>query len=175
MAELSYERRWLVWVSYVGLCLLILLVQLLPLNTAPTWWAAPDFFLALTLAWVIRRPDYAPLSLVVLMALLGDLLLHRPPGLWTALAVLGLEVLRARADAIREGGPAIEMVFVTLVCVGLAAAYRLVLLIFLLPAPGFVAQMSELLGTLVVYPVVALGCQIALRPSRRPNTETEVR
>ena len=46
--------------------------------------AGPDLMLAFTFAWVLRRPDYVPVLLIAAIFLLEDMLLMRPPGLWTA-------------------------------------------------------------------------------------------
>jgi hypothetical protein len=57
--------------------------------------------LALTFAWVLRRPEFVPPLLIAAMILLGDLMFHRPPGLWAALVLVTAETLRVRD--IREG------------------------------------------------------------------------
>ncbi|MEO0748507.1 MAG: rod shape-determining protein MreD, partial [Pseudomonadota bacterium] len=46
---------------YLVLCGLVMFIHLLPLEPVTTFWAAPDLMIALTFAWVLRRPEYAPL------------------------------------------------------------------------------------------------------------------
>ena len=45
----------------------------------PARWPGPDLIaVRLTLAWVLRRPDYVPALLIALVVLVEDLLLHAP-------------------------------------------------------------------------------------------------
>ena len=59
-------------------------------------WPAPDLMLALTLAWVVRRPDLLPAPLIAAYFFVEDILMMRPPGLW-ALIVLGATEFLRRA------------------------------------------------------------------------------
>ena len=93
---------WVMRGSYLAIGLVVLMLQLLPLQTAPRGWAGPDLLLALTMVWVARRPDLAPIWAVVLLFLLADFLLQRPPGLWALCAFVATEALRARADDMRD-------------------------------------------------------------------------
>ena len=61
----------------------------------------PDIILLIALSWIVMRPDYVPVLLLAVVFLLTDLLLMRPPGLWTALAVLAGEFLRNRQLQLR--------------------------------------------------------------------------
>ena len=81
MAENATLHRWLMRALYALLAGLLVFLHLLPLDTLPPGWAGPDLFLALTFAWAVRRPDYVPPLLVAGLALMMDLLFHRPPGL----------------------------------------------------------------------------------------------
>ena len=50
----------------------------------------------------MRRPDFLPVLLIGAVVLLEDLILLRPPGLWTALVILATEFVRARAALTRR-------------------------------------------------------------------------
>lgn len=72
---------WLMRGTYVLLAFAVVFLHLLPLNTRPDRWPFPDVMIALTFAWVLRRPDYVPMLVVAMVMLISDLLLQRPPGL----------------------------------------------------------------------------------------------
>ncbi|MCX8955699.1 rod shape-determining protein MreD, partial [Ruegeria sp. NA] len=63
-----------------------------------------DVLIALTFAWVLRRPDYVPTVLVALVMLMADFLLQRPPGLLAAPTVVGSAYLRSAALGMRDAG-----------------------------------------------------------------------
>ena len=84
------RRVWSFRFLYVASCAAIMFFHLLPLQTSPGRWGAPDFLSALTYAWVLRRPEYVPALLIAAMMLLADMLFMRPPGLQAALVVAGL-------------------------------------------------------------------------------------
>jgi len=88
MAETPTAEVWTGRVIYAGVMAAIIFIQLLPLDTRPDVWAAPDLMLTVTLAWTARRPDFSPLILIAGMFLLADLLFQRPPGLWTGLVII---------------------------------------------------------------------------------------
>lgn len=154
MAEQTANRPFSYWALYAGLGILVVFIQLLPLETTPRRWAAPDYMMCLAYAWVLRRPDAVPALLVATLILLGDFLFQRPPGLWAAFVLIGLEVLRSRAIFMRGGTFLLEW-FTVIVVMGLVVmAHRLALLIFLIePAPASL-DASLFLSTAFAYPLI---------------------
>ncbi|MCT8161097.1 rod shape-determining protein MreD [Pseudoruegeria sp. SHC-113] len=142
---------------YVGLATLILFLQLVPLQTVPRGWAAPDFLVGLTFAWVLRRPDYVPALLIAGVALTADLLLQRPPGLHAALVLIGAEFLRSRMVLNRDLPFLVEWALVAAVVLGLALAERLVLAGLFVPTPRLGLTFIQALTTIAAYPLAVLA------------------
>ena len=113
--------------SYLALCLTVIFAHLLPLDTVPRNWAPPDYMLAFTFAWALRRPDYVPILSIAVVFLTADLLFQRPPGLMAALVVVGTEYLRIRFSALRDASFAGEWIAVCLICAAVTLANRLTL------------------------------------------------
>ncbi|WP_341367254.1 hypothetical protein [Yoonia sp. BS5-3] len=80
MADQTDPRIWINRGVFLLVAFLIVVAQLVPLDMRPASWSWPDLLLAMTLAWVVRKPDYAPVALIAALFLMTDLLLHRPPG-----------------------------------------------------------------------------------------------
>lgn len=154
MAEQQGTHYWVMRSFYVLLCMIVVFVHLLPVNTTPNGWVGPDLVLAITLAWVLRRPEFVPPILVAVVFLLTDLLFQRPPGLWAALVLLGSETLRARAPGLRELTFPVEWLTVATTLVGMTLAYRVILALLLVDRAPFVLSLMQLLMTLLAYPVV---------------------
>lgn len=159
MADRLFPRYWLMRLLYPALCLLLIFLLLLPLDILPPSWAGPDLMLALTFAWVLRRPDYVPALLIALVALAMDLLLQRPPGLWAALVVGGAETLRNRMLALRDRGFLAEWASVASTMILIMLAYRIVLTILMVDQAPLGLSLIQLIATLLAYPVVALVSQ----------------
>lgn len=159
---------------FLGLAALIIFMGLLPLSALPSAWPLPDavlgyfpdwlypydwpgfdLLLVLTLVWVLRRPDFVPLLLVALVFLVDDLLSFRPPGLWTAIVLLGTEFLRARESSTRALPFWSEWVMVAMVVGAMSLSYRLILALFMVPQVALGAQLLYVLTTVAAYPVVA--------------------
>src|SRR5690606_6411020 len=87
---------------YLLLAALLLFVHLLPLSTLPPDWVGPDMLLCLSIVWLLRRPDYVPLFALTAVFFIEDLLVMRPPGLWTLVVIAGTEFLRSREVMLRE-------------------------------------------------------------------------
>ena len=94
MAEGVAARIWGMRGMFLALALVLIFIKLLPLDFQPRVWAGPDLLVALTFAWVLRRPEFVPALTVGLVFLLADLLFLRPPGLFAALMVLGTQTLK---------------------------------------------------------------------------------
>lgn len=156
MAEISSSRVWLMRVLFLTLGGAIILLHLLPLDTLPRRIAPPDFLMAMTFAWSLRRPDYVPLLALAGIMLLADLLLQRPPGLMAALVVFGNEYLKNRFARLSEASFAGEWVSVGIVMAAIAVAYRLILTLFGIPLPPLAPALSQLILTLAIYPLVVV-------------------
>lgn len=156
MAELGRARVWAMRTLFVGLSLVVVFFALLPLETTPSNWAAPDILTALVLAWSVRRPEYVPALLVASVMLLADLMFQRPPGLWAVLVLLASETLKPRERAQLVENFTIEWMRFAGFVIGMTLAYRLILVILLVEPGPLVLTMTQTLGTILAYPVVVL-------------------
>lgn len=173
MAESNVSRLWLMRALYVALALLVLFFQLMPVDTLPRIWTGPDVTLALTLAWVLRRPEFVPPFLVATVFLLGDLLLHRPPGLWAALVVVAAEMLRARYIGLRDTTFLAEWAAVASTLVLLTLAYRSVLGVFMVDQAPLGLSLIQLVMTLLAYPIIVVASQTLFGVRKRAPGDLE--
>lgn len=155
MVDPVLARRWSFRLGFVALAGLLLLLRLLPLDIAPGGWPGPDLLLALTFAWVLRRPDFVPAALIAMVFLLDDMLSQRPPGLWAALVLLGSEFLRGRIALLRGQPFLAEWAMVAGVALVMVLAGRLVLALAMVPQAALGPEIMRLLLTVLVYPPVA--------------------
>ena len=169
MAEFWRQEHWIFRGLFLALALFLLFIRLLPLGNAPGTFPGPDILLCLILAWVIRRPDFLPMPLILAVILIEDLILMRPPGLWTAIVVLGTEFLRSRAALTRELNLLVEWMLVSGVMLGMMLAYRLILAIAFVPQPPFGFVVVQVLWSVALYPLVVALSQFTL-DLRKPAT-----
>lgn len=173
MAELAISRLWVMRIAYLGLATLIVFFHLLPLDTLPRRWAPPDLLVAFTFAWVLRRPDYVPITAIAAVMLMADLMLQRPPGLMAMLVVLGSEYLRGRAMSASEPSFAGEWAAVAATILAVLIANRLILwLLAVQQAPLGLTLMQAIL-TAVTYPLVALATHHLMGVRRLPPGDQE--
>jgi rod shape-determining protein MreD len=161
MDRAMFSSVWAYRALYVGLVVALLFLRLLPLGSIAGSWPGPDLVLCLTLAWVLRRPDYTPVPIIALMILLEDLLLMRPPGLWAAIIVLASEFLRRRGALARELSFAVEWLLVAVVMAAAMLGFRLVLLLAMLPQVSLGQAMIQLIISILCYPVVVGASRLA--------------
>lgn len=156
MVDPITARTWGYRALYLGVMLTLAFVQLLPLGPAAGRWPGPDLGLALTFAWVLRRPAYVPAPLIAGLFLFLDLMLQRPPGLGTALVLLGSEFLRARRDMSRTLPFTAEWMLVSVVLVALAGANQLALAVVMASPPPLGLALLRAVFTAATYPLVVL-------------------
>ncbi|TDL89118.1 rod shape-determining protein MreD [Meridianimarinicoccus aquatilis] len=157
MTELRLSTRLGHALLFSGLAALVVLIKLLPLNTGPRMWPAPDLLLCLVLAWVVRRPDLLPLLLVAALLFVADMMLMRPPGLWSGLVVLATEWLRRRQRPLRAMPFAVECAMIGGIIATLIVVHWAVLAVLFVQQPTLGQQLLQVPLTILAYlPVVAL-------------------
>lgn len=158
---------------YLGLGLLVLFLRLLPLSNGVSGWPGPDVTLALTMAWLLRRPEYVPAVLIVGIVLLGDLMFQRPPGLWALVVLGGTEYLRIREASLRDLSFLLEWLTVAALILAMVLANRVVLAIFLVPQPALGLVLLYFLATVSVYPLVVIASNLAFGLRRAAPGEVD--
>ena len=154
MADAPTTRIWFGRLIFIVLALALIFTQLLPLNTRPTVWAAPNWLLMMTLAWVARRPDYAPIFVIAVVFFLTDLLFQRPPGLWAALVVILSEMIRKRAKGIRNMPFALEWGSVAAGIVAITLINRAALMVVMIDQAPLGLTLIQMVMTIIFYPLV---------------------
>ncbi|WP_249218850.1 rod shape-determining protein MreD [Falsirhodobacter algicola] len=149
-------RRWVWRLAYVLIALIVTLAMMLPLGAQAGDWPGPDLLLCITLAWTVRRPNMMVAPLIAAVLLAEDVLLMRPPGLWTAIVLLGSEVLRSRVALARELNFLTEWLAVSALMVGMELAYRFVFAMVFLPQVALGYAMLKVTASILCYPVVVL-------------------
>ncbi|MEX0283492.1 MAG: rod shape-determining protein MreD [Paracoccaceae bacterium] len=153
---------------YIGLCLLVMIAHLLPLDTVPRFWAPPDILMAFTFAWALRRPDYVPILSIAAVFLTADLLFQRPPGLLAALMVVGTEALRIRFAGLREASFVGEWVSVCVMVAGIVVINRLVLIVVASDPPALGLTLIQMVLTMLIYPLAVVATTAIMRV-RKPD------
>lgn len=183
MADTTLPRRRVIGrIMFVALGLFIIFTHLIPLETVPpslggasldpitqpraiqgadtevltdpARWIMPDLLILLALAWVTRRPSFAPVLAIAAIFLLADMLFQRPPGLWTALVLIASEILRGRARSMRTLPFWLEWATVALAITIITAIYTVTLSMVLIPQAPFGLTLLQLMLTIAVYPAV---------------------
>lgn len=160
MAEGAPARVWGMRLMYLVLALAVIFVNLIPLDTQPRNWAGPDLLVALTFAWILRRPEFVPALSVAVVILLADLLFLRPPGLWAALMVMGTQALRSRARILRDQPFVTEWLAVSGIFVAISLGNRLILAVLMVPQAPLGLSVIHVAMTLICYPVVVMISQL---------------
>ena len=156
MVDATPASRWTYRAVFLALVALVFFAQLLPLHSGSGTFPGPDILILMASAWVVRRPDYLPVVIVAAVFLFADLLFMRPPGLWTALSILGLEALRRRSFGLRDSGFLTEWLTVSVIITIMFLANAVILGIFVVNQPGLGLTLIRLIVTLLVYPVVVV-------------------
>ncbi len=157
---------------YLLLAALVMFLHLLPLDTQPDRWPFPDVLIALTFAWVLRRPEYVPTLLIAFVMLMADLLLQRPPGLLAALVVLGAAYLRSATRGMRDAGFVSEWTSVAVAITAVFVLNRVILAILSVQQAGLGPVVAQVVLTIAVYPLMVWLSQNGFGVRRTSVAET---
>jgi rod shape-determining protein MreD len=173
MVDPVVARLWAWRGLFVVIVALILFLRILPIGTADGGWPGPDVLLCLILAWIIRRPDHLPALLIALVMLVDDLVLMRPPGLWSALVVLATEFLRSRAALTRELQFVVEWLLVAGLMLAMLLAYRLAMAAAFLDQPAFGFAFVQIAASILCYPLVVVVLHAGLGLAKPSTGEVD--
>ena len=143
------------------------------LVNTPARWIAPDLMLLITLAWVARRPSFAPILAIAAIFFLADLFYQRPPGLWTALVLILSETLRARSKSMRTLPFGLEWATVAGGIVLITAIERFTLSMVLVPQASLGLTLTQLTLTILCYPLVVFASYALFGVSRPAPGEVD--
>jgi rod shape-determining protein MreD len=169
MVDVWRSDHWIFRGLFLAIALLLLFLRLLPLGHAPGALPGPDLLVCVIMAWIVRRPDFLPMPLILVVILAEDLILMRPPGLWTAIVIIATEFLRSRIALTRELSFIVEWLLIAGVMLGMMLAYRLVLGLAFVPQPPFGFAIVQVLWSIALYPAVVGLSRLAL-DLRKPAT-----
>lgn len=161
--------------AYFGVMAVLLLLHVVPLSVGPGRLPGPDLLLIITIAWVLRRPHYVPMLLVAAVFLLADMVLMRPPGLWAALVVTGVEFLRVREPTVREASFPAEWAMVAAVLLAMTLAYVAILTVLLVDYAGLGLILLQYLGNVAAYPLVVALSRNIFGVTKMTPTQTDAR
>lgn len=155
-----------------GLVLAVLLfVGLVPKPVLLEHIPRPDLVLCLASAWILRRPDYTPVSFVILYELSTEILYHQPIGLWSALVFAALVFLRRQIDRVRHLPFWFEWFLVSGTIAGAAVIYGGVLVVLFVPTSVIHHTALHMLTTMLAYPAAVLATNWIFRLRKSTSTE----
>ena len=172
MAERNDNKTWSNRCVFVALAFVIVVIALVPRDLRPDAWAGPDVLLAVTLAWVARKPSYLPVIVIAAFFLMTDFLFMRPPGLWAALVVILTEVIRRQNHEFRSMSFLAEWGTIAGGIVGITVANLIVLTVVMLPQPPLGLTVTQMLATILVYPLVLVVAHFIFGVTRTAPGET---
>ncbi|PTX57437.1 rod shape-determining protein MreD [Litoreibacter ponti] len=192
MVDPITSRRFLYRVVFLVVCMIAIFVKLLPLGTLPAAVTlidpisgelvreggggripGPDLLFCFTAAFIMRRPRWAPVLLIVGVHLLADILFLRPVGLWAAISLIGYEVLRTRSAGSTELPIPFEVPLVAGTFAAITLGNALMLAIFAVPQAAFTTTLLQILTTALAYPFVIAVVHFMLRVRRVKPGELE--
>lgn len=169
MGSMFRDGVWIWRGLFVLIFVALLFLRILPLPAEAGRLPGPDLLMGLCCAWVLRRPDHLPALLIAAAVLIEDMITMRPPGLWTAIMLVGTEFLRSRAAFSRELTLLSEWFMVAVVMLAMMLAYRIALTLTMLPQPGLGMTLIQYLFSVLTYPLVVGALRLALG-LRKPAT-----
>jgi len=172
VAEAPTLRLWAGRGIYLLVAMALLFLRLLPIGHSPSGLPGPDLLVAVTFAWLLRRPDQVPLFSIAAVFLLADMLFLRVPGLWALIMLLASEFIRRKGVAGDVPFPA-EWAAVSGVLVVSVLLEDAVLFVLMVPKVGTGVALLQMLVTIALYPAVALALRLGLGLRRIIPGETD--
>ena len=143
-------------VIYFCIGLLIIFFQILPLQTIPQTWSGPNVLLVFFAAIVSKRPEFTSSFLIASIFLIEDFFLMRPPGLMSALTVLGFYFLKRKFQNQEVNSFIFGWGSVAACLTIILLLYYFISVLLFIPSAGFKLTLMELIVTLALYPIFSV-------------------
>ncbi len=156
MTRLRHRSPRLEMALLLGLGIGAIHIPLVPYSLAAEDGGPPDLLFCLVVAWMVRRPDTAPLVLILALGLLADVLNSRPLGLGALALVLSSELFRAQRSLLFGVPFVLEWIAVVLTLIVTALCAFLLLKVTFIDGPSMRQLMSQALVTALFYPVMVV-------------------
>lgn len=142
----------------LGHFILLAPITLLPINTL-----YPEITLLITLALIIRNPDYIPFWLIFLTFILSDFLLTKPLGLNTFIILIVSEFIRRNRPAFVEMLFLSEWLFISIILLSSTLIKEILLIITLSERNTSVETIQQLGVNFIMYPIVVMLVRIVFQ------------
>lgn len=170
MTRTSFARLALLRAVFLGLGLAFVAWRIVPFDLTAGRLPWPDIFYCVTMVYIVRRPEWAPVWAVFAAFFLRDILTMAPLGLFTLLMVLGTEVVRANLQAFREYPFVLEWLWIAGLFALITLVQQIALSLMLAQTPGLLDQLWLILLTAMLYPVIVFVLKYGFRFDRpRPG------
>ena len=160
-------------ILFVLIVFVLIFIKVLPLNTVPKEWTAPDLSLCVTLVWCLRRPTGAPIVLLAALFLLQDIICQRPIGLFAAIATLMCEWAKRQTLRAEEFPFIVEWTTAATAMLAIFILVQSIASLSLIAKPSMWIFAKELIFTILAYPLVTLLCRYGLGLRTHQVTEFE--
>ena len=166
MSNIPSERIWVYRIIFIAVAIFLILANLMPLQTTPQRWPWPNILLLVIFCWSLREPNFVPIPLVITVLLLQDLLLHRPPGLFSGISVIILIWIKVITASSDEKSFLAEWVRVTLAFASISLVYHLVLSLSFVNTTELRITLIQTIFNISIYPLIVLVSHYIFRVKR---------
>lgn len=171
---MSSSRQWLDIALFIVLGFVSIGLAILPMGLTADSIPFPDLLFCVIAAWVVRRPETAPMLVIAAVSVLADAMLMRPIGLWALLMLLGTEGLRLSERAFRDLPFVLEWLYISGLLIIMIILQNVILLVTFADVYEFSTLVWHVLRTIAIYPVVVAILHWIFRirvpkPNERPN------
>jgi len=138
-------------------------ILLAPITLLPVDILIPEVTLLITLAVIIRNPDYIPFWLIFLIFFLSDFLLTKPLGLNTFIVLIITEFVRRNRPAFIEMLFLSEWLIISIVLFFASISKQILLILTLTERSAFVDVLQQLGLDIFIYPIIVILVRIVFQ------------
>lgn len=163
MDDITPWQFWLRRAGFIAIATMFILQALIPLDLTANRLPGPDVLYCVTMAYIIRRPEFVPLWAIFFVFFLRDILSMAPLGIWTLLVITSTEIVRSNLQAFREYFFGIEWLWIAGIFGAILLTQQLILSITLSFTPTFVDLALQFFFTAAIYPVIVAFMKYGFR------------
>lgn len=152
---------------YSMICMIFIIWLISPQSSLPQAVPAPEFFLCLTLAVILRKPEVLSVILIAVIFLLCDFLFNRPVGLWSGIVIILTEFTKTQYWRYKDSNFVSTWLFSSILIAFGMGSYLLVLILFMVPYTDLSQYLVWVLITILCYPIMFCLSFLVVRPGKQ--------
>ena len=150
--------------------LLAIIIPMAPISSTPLFFEIPDIVICIIFSWLLNDPKNTPVSSILFLSLMADIMWQRPLGLWPMFILIASELVRYYRLKITNQGIVTKLFYFTIFLIFINCGVKFLSLVGILRPLDFSIWLNHFLLTILSFSIVNVILENTIfKHEKKPN------